>query len=67
VERWFGRITQQSIRRGSFRSVGELIRNIQKFVENDYKNASPFMWTATADSVFAKLTRLLSKISGTEL
>jgi putative transposase len=66
VEQWFGLITQQSIRRGSFRSVGELIRNIQKFVENDNKNASPFMWTATADSIFAKLTRLLSKISGTE-
>lgn len=65
VERWFGLITQQSIRRGSFRSVGELIRNIQKFVENYNKNARPFMWTATADSIFAKMTRLLSKISGT--
>ena len=54
VERWFGLITQQSIRRGSFRSVGELIRNMQKFVENYNKNASPFMWTATADSIFAK-------------
>lgn len=66
VERWFGRITQQSIRRGSFRSVGELIRNIQKFVDNYNKNATPFMWTATADSIFAKLTRLLSRINGTE-
>ena len=65
VERWFGLITHQSIRRGSFRSVRELIRNIQKFVENYNKNACPFMWTATADSIFAKLTRLLSKISGT--
>jgi len=65
VERWFGLITQQSIRRGSFRSVGELIRNIQKFVDNYNNNAIPFMWTATADSIFAKLTRLLSRISGT--
>jgi putative transposase len=65
VERWFGLITQQSIRRGSFRNVGELIRNIQKFVDNYNKNATPFMWTATADSIFAKLKRLLSRISGT--
>jgi transposase len=65
VERWFGIITQQSIRRGSFKSVGELIRNIKNFVENYNKNANPFMWTATADSIFAKITRLLTRISGT--
>ena len=65
VERWFGLITQQSIRRGSFKSIGELICNIKKFVENYNKNAKPFMWTATADSIFAKITRLLHRISGT--
>ena len=42
VERWFGLITQQAIRRGSFRSVKELIRNIQKFVEHYNKNTTPF-------------------------
>jgi len=47
VERWFGLITQQAIRQGSFRSVKELIRNIQKFVDRYNEKASPFMWTAT--------------------
>jgi putative transposase len=65
VERWFGLITQQAIRRGSFRSVKELIRNIQKFVDHYNKNTTPFIWTATADSIFTKLKRLMSVINGT--
>jgi len=65
VERWFGLITQQAIRRGSFKSVRELIRNIQTFVDQYNTKATPFMWTATADSIFAKLKRLLSVINET--
>ena len=39
VERWFGLITQQAIRRGSFRSVGELVQKIDAYVAS-YKSAS---------------------------
>lgn len=65
VERWFGLITQRCIKRGSFRSVRELICNIERFSDNYNKNSKPFMWTATAGSIFEKLKRLLSSISGT--
>jgi transposase len=65
VERWFGLITQRCIKRGSYRSVKELIRNIQRFSDNYNKNSKPFVWTATADSIFEKMTRLLSNIYGT--
>jgi len=65
VERWFGLITQQAIRRSSFRSVKELIRHIQKFVDKYNKNTTPFMWTATADSIFDKLKRLMLVINRT--
>src|SRR5947208_12350639 len=65
VERWFGLITQQAIRRGSFRSVRELIRRIEEFVQHYNRHSRPFLWTATADSIFQKLTRLCSLISGT--
>jgi len=34
VERWFGLITQQAIRRGSFGSVRDLISRIQHFVDH---------------------------------
>lgn len=65
VERWFGIITQRAIRRGSFRSVRDLIARIQEFVEHYNRNCRPFSWTATADSIFQKLARLCSCISGT--
>ena len=65
VERWFGIITQKAIRRGSFSNVKELIKKIQRFVDHYNANTSPFVWTATADSILAKVQRLCSLTSGT--
>ena len=65
VEIWFNRITQQSIRRGTFRSVKELVAKIDAFVQSSNASARPFVWTATADSIFAKVQRLCERISGT--
>jgi len=65
IERWFGLITQQAIRRGSFRSVNELVNKIDSFVQQYNRSHRPFAWTATADSILAKLGRLCSRISGT--
>ncbi|MGH7778241.1 MAG: IS630 family transposase, partial [Candidatus Binataceae bacterium] len=48
VERWFGLITQQAIRRGSFRSVRELVQKIDAYVTNYNLYRRPFVWTATA-------------------
>jgi putative transposase len=65
VERFFGLITEKAIRRGSFRSVKELVGKIDHFVTHYNQNCKPFIWTATADSVLQKLERLTSRISGT--
>jgi len=65
VEIWFNVITQKAIRRGSFRSVRDLITSIQRFVENYNPKSKPFLWTATAESILAKLERLCKTISGT--
>lgn len=65
VERWFGLITQRAIRRGSFRSVSELVEKIDSFVQNYNRTHRPFVWTATADSILGKVARLCSRISGT--
>ena len=65
VEIWFNRITQQAIRRGTFRSVKELIEKIDHYVQNSNREAQPFVWTATADTIFAKVERLCERISGT--
>ena len=65
VERWFGIITQKAIRRGSFSNVKELVQKIERFVEHYNAKTSPFKWTATAESILAKVERLCSYISGT--
>jgi len=65
VERWFSLITQRAIRRGSFRSVKELIAKIEQFVSTYNEQAKPFMWVATAESILAKIERLCHRISGT--
>jgi putative transposase len=65
VERWFALITNQAIRRGSFDSVNDLKRRISEFVEHYNQHPRPFMWTATAESILAKLERLCKVINGT--
>lgn len=65
VERWFALITNQAIRRGSFDSVTDLKRKISEFVDHYNQHPRPFMWTATAESILAKLERLCKVINGT--
>src|SRR5271166_4961815 len=57
VERWFAELTSKWIRRGSFYSVDELIAAIREFLAAWNENPKPFVWTATLDSIVAKLAR----------
>ena len=43
----------------------QLIAKIDHFVAHHNQNCKPFVWTATADSILAKLQRLCQQISGT--
>jgi transposase len=65
VEIWFNIITQRAIRRGTFRSVRDLTRKIEAFAEHYNRKCQPFVWTATSESIFEKLTRLSKAIAGT--
>jgi putative transposase len=67
VEIWFNRITQQALLRGTFSSVKELVTKIDHYVQNSNRRALPFVWTATADSIFAKVERLCERIYGTRI
>jgi len=66
VERWFGLITHQAIRRGSFKSVPDLVRRIERYVKYYNAHARPFIWTATAHSILEKVERLCKVINGTQ-
>lgn len=65
VEIWFNLITQRAIRRGTFKSVKELITKIESFVHIYNRDTHPFVWTATADSILEKIKRLCQRISET--
>jgi transposase len=57
VERWFGQITQKRIRRGTFKSVPQLINAITEYLENYNGDPKPFAWTKDADMILAKINR----------
>jgi hypothetical protein len=65
VETWFHIITQKAIRCGSFRITKQLAEKIDQFVKDYNSKSKPFMWTATTDSILAKVKRVLESISGT--
>lgn len=64
IERWFGYLTDQKIRRGVHRSVQALEADIRDWVEQWNENPRPFAWTKTAEEILNSLAEYLSKISG---
>ena len=57
VERWFRELTDKALRRGSFNSVPDLIAAIEDYTAASNDNPQPFVWTATTDSILAKVRR----------
>jgi transposase len=57
VERWFGEITRKRLRRGVFVSVEDLQAAITEFLQAWNSDPKPFVWTATVESIAAKLSR----------
>src|SRR3984885_3451227 len=66
VERWFGYLTDQKIRRGVHKSVQALEADIRQWIEHWNENPRPFAWTKTAEEILNSLAEYLSKISGGE-
>ncbi len=55
MEIFFGIITRQAIRRGTFRSVKDLTTAIGKFIDAYNDRCSPFAWTKDADELLTKI------------
>jgi transposase len=63
VERWFGLLTERQIRRGAHRSTRELEGAIMAYLSSNNKHPKPFVWTKTADEIFASIARFCQRIS----
>jgi len=57
VERWFREITDKRIRRGSFKSVPDLIKAIMQYIETNNQNPHIFTWTATVERIMTKIAK----------
>jgi len=57
VERRFRELTDKALRRGVFHSVPDLIAKIEEYLAAHNDNPKPFVWTATADDILAKVAR----------
>ena len=52
---FFGIITRQAIRRGTFRSVKDLTAAIGTFIDACNDRCQPFTWTKDAEELLAKI------------
>jgi transposase len=64
VEVFFGIITRQAIRRGSFDSVRQLVSAIRAFIDGYNDRCRPFIWTKTADEILPHATRQATSDAG---
>jgi transposase len=64
VERWFGFLTDQKIRRGAHKSVQALEADIRAWIADWNQHPKPFLWTKTADEILQSLARYCRRISG---
>ena len=55
VEGFFSKLTRQALRRGVFRSVDDLVATIERYIAQANDDPKPFVWTASATSIMAKL------------
>lgn len=63
VERWFGLLTQNLLKRSVHLSVQDLEKDLMKYVDNSNKDAKPFTWTKTADQILESVARYCGRLS----
>ena len=61
VERWFAKITNECIKRGSFGSVKQLRDAINDYIAMNNDAPTPFKWVADADTILEKVRATLLK------
>jgi transposase len=63
VERWFAELTTKWIKRGSHRSVRDLVSSIRTWIANRNDNPKPYVWHKTADEILDSLAAYCKRIN----
>ena len=64
VERWFGFLTDQLLRRGVHKSVAALENDVRDWITAWNDDPKPFVWTKTAEEILDSLAKYIARISG---
>ena len=62
VERFFRDLSETQLKRGVFHSVPDLVSTITQYIEKHNQNPKPFVWTARASDILAKVMRARAKV-----
>ena len=57
VERFFRDLGEKALKRGSFYNVDDLVAAVTEYVNAHNENPKPFIWTASANDILAKVKR----------
>lgn len=57
VERFFGELTEDVVRYGSFTSVNELVNDIEQYLAERNENPKPYRWKASGEEILRKVKR----------
>ena len=63
VERWFAELTTKWIKRGTHRSVRELVASIRTWIAGWNDDPKPFVWHKTADEILDSLAAYCARIN----
>src|SRR5581483_9772087 len=63
VERWFAELTTNWIKRGTHRSVRDLVASIRTWITNWNDEPKPFVWHKTADDILDSLASYCARIN----
>ena len=63
VESWFALLTARQLKRGAFRSTGELEAAIRRYIAATNAAPKPFVWTKSADEILASVARFCQRTS----
>ena len=65
IERFFRDLTQNRLKRGVFRDLEELIMAVESYIDRHNLSPKPFSWTASANDILQKVTRVPKALNNT--
>jgi transposase len=66
VETWFALLTARQLKRGVFRSTGELEAAIRRYIAATNAAPRPFVWTKSADEILSSVARFCQRTSNSD-